>query len=77
MRVILKLLLLAWFIWLIYRALISPSRKEQESVSGRKKVDSTVIKTKNHSDNCGDEKPQAYERKENFHQGNNNTGDTL
>lgn len=43
MRILLKLLLLAWFIWLIYRALISPPRKEQESVSGRKKVDSTVI----------------------------------
>jgi len=58
MRILLKLLLLAWLIWLIYRALIGPPRKEQESTPGRKKVDSTVIEKKNHSDNRNDDKPQ-------------------
>ena len=56
---LLKLLLLGWFIWLIYRALISPSRKEQDSGPMRKKIDSTVIEKKNHSDNRGDDKPQG------------------
>jgi hypothetical protein len=59
MRILLRLLLLAWFIWLIYRALMNPPRKEQEFGPGRKKVDSTVIEKKNHSDNRGDDKPQG------------------
>jgi hypothetical protein len=59
MRILLKLLFLAWFIWLIYRALMSPPRKQQESGPGRKKVDSTVIEKKNHRDNRDDDKPQG------------------
>jgi hypothetical protein len=51
MRILLKLLMFAWVIWLMYRLLKSPQRYNRTTTQGRKHVDSTIIeKDDNNSD---------------------------
>ena len=58
MRIILRLLLLAWIIWLMYRVYKYQQRKDQISSTGRKKVESKVIEKEEHDKDSSDEKPQ-------------------
>lgn len=58
MRNLLRLLIVAWFIWLIYRAYKNQKQNQQEPSTGRKRVDSTVIEKETHEKDSGD-KPQG------------------